>query len=323
VALLVLCMPMLAQQTVQGVVIGGIQHGTDSLITPYKIEAALALACELSPSYRLIPNERRDSVVRGMGTDSVTVMAVAERLGAELIAFISVGRVANLVRVELVVVGGEGWVVTSTGVGYAVSSFVDDSTGRRVMDPALLSAMQRALCRTTIRPDLYAAADSGFIVRPTTLMATGGFVFAAQDSSLAPWSVFREKIAASYDIASTIVAALRRHDTATVIDIESRDSIYATAGLFMVENYNPPSRSELETLKAFEVTHIITGRAERKRGGADLTLTVNRIDANGIYTPLASATTTVAVDSKLALQDGVRECLRRLFGTITEPAERK
>lgn len=317
-ALMVIGMPSTAHAQ-QRVMLGGISFPkTDTLLSAYKAEAAMALACELSKSYVMIPNETRDSVARAFPDSLRTAQAVADRMGAELIAFIDIARIVNLVRVQLTIVGGEGWIVSTEGTGYATSFLTEDGTGRRVIDPAILTAMQRALCEAVLRPDLYATADSAFRVRPTKLTALGGTQFLDGEKGLAPWAIFREKVAASYDVASTIVAALRRHDSLTVIDMETRDSIYAMAGLFMVENYNPASATELKILKGFEVTRLITGLCERIRGGAGLRITHNELKSDASYSPLAKADVIIPTDSKVALQDGVRFCLKNLYGSLTE-----
>ncbi len=313
-----------AQGGGQYVVLGGVRHSaSDSIVTSYSIEAATALALELTGKYRLIPNSVRDSLVNVYAaTDPLTAQRAADLLGAEIILFLNVQRVANLLRVEVALVGGEGWIVSSSGIGYAVAVLRDNTTGKLIADPALLAATQRALCGALLERNLYAAADSEFVVTPTRLAAVGSVVFSTADTALVPWSVVREKIPASYDVASTIVAALRAHDTITVVDLESRDSLYAMAGLYMVENYNPLTSQELKILRGFDVETIITGEVTRVRGGATVTLHINAIGSDMSYTPVKSASARVTVDSKRALQDGVRECLRTLFGKITEPRAR-
>jgi hypothetical protein len=303
----------------QRIMLGGVSFPkTDTLLSAYKAEAAMALACELSRSYTLIPNDVRDSVARTFPDSLRTAQGVADRLGAELIAFVDMARVVNLIRVNITIVGGEGWIVSTDGTGYATSFLTEDGTNRRVIDPAILTAMQRALCEAVLQPNLYSDADSAFRVRPTKLTALGGTQFLDGDKGLAPWAIFREKVAASYDVASTIVAALRQHDSLTVIDMETRDSIYAMAGLYMVENYNPASATELKILKGFEVTRVITGLCERIRGGAGLRITHNELLQNTSYTPLSNADVIIPADSKVALQDGVHFCLKKLYGSITE-----
>jgi len=303
---------------------GGIQVDTsDRLVSRYKVEAALALALELSNRLQLIPNSVRDSLASAHVSDSLTIQRAADTLGAEIIVFSNLGRIANLVRMETVVLGGDDWIVNNSGVGYAVSFYEGDSAQNRVLDPAILLATQRSLCVALLDSNLYATSDSSLRAMPTMLMAVGGIEFVDSDSELAPWSIFREKISASYDIALTIVSSLRTNSTYTVIDLDTRDSIYALAGLFMVENYNVASRTELTTLKAFDVKMMISGKLERERGGAELTLVLNEIQADASYTPMKRASVLVRVDSKLAIQDGVRACLRELFASISEPRVRR
>ena len=322
VAMILATSTIWSQQTVQKVMIGSIRSdSSDHLLSQYKVEAALALALEITGRYSLVQNTTRDSVVATMKRDSISVQMAADRLGAELIAFCSIARVANLIRMEVVIVGGEGWVINTTGVGFALSFLVSDSSQQRIVDPAILTATQRALSVALLDSAMYVSADSGLQARPTQLTALGGMEFVMGEDGLAPWSVFKEKIAASYDAVATVVAAMRQHPSVTVVDVESRDSLYAAAGLYMVENYNALSGIELKTLRGFDVTHVITGRFVRIRGGAEITLSWNEIKPDASYTSIRTASSTVSVDAKLAFQDGIRSCLRQMFGAITEPVQ--
>ena len=74
-------------------------------------------------------------------------------------------------------------------------------------------------------------------------------------------------------------------------------------------------------LKGFEVTRLITGVCERIRGGAGLRITHNELMQDATYTPLSKAEVIIPADSKVALQDGVRFCLKNLYGTLTEQRE--
>jgi hypothetical protein len=63
---------------------------------------------------------------------------------------------------------------------------------------------------------------------------------------------------------------------------------------------------------------VITGLCERIRGGAGLRITHNELLQNTSYTPLSNADVIIPADSKVALQDGVHFCLKKLYGSITE-----
>ncbi|MFM8771932.1 MAG: hypothetical protein ACKOE4_07945 [Candidatus Kapaibacterium sp.] len=303
---------------VQRVMVASVKYDTtDSSLQPPMLFAGLSLAFELSKQYSVIPMDVRDAMASRI-RDSATYQRVADSLKAELIAFCSVARVGNLVRSEIVIAGGEGFTFTTSGVGYGVTYLKSDSTGGMLYDPAILSSMQRALCTALRDSNLYAAADEGVRARPTSLLSMGGIYFAPPPDNYVTWSTFKEKIAASFDIMQTCIAALRYRDNYTIIDDVSRDSMYVKDGLYFVENYNSVTLHELKILRAFDISHILTGRYERIADGARLTLFLQSIEANGSLKTMKSGSAVVPVDSKLALQDGVRACLREIFGTITE-----
>jgi|NOAtaT_6_FD_contig_121_50808_length_17363_multi_4_in_0_out_0_5 hypothetical protein len=294
----------------------------DPALHPSKLIAGLTLAFESTKQYVVVPNEIRDSVARAIG-DSATYQRVADSLGAEIIIFASVARIENLVRSELVIAGGDGFTFSTSGHGYGVTFLRSDSTRSMIHDPAILGSMQRALCMALRDSSLYAKADDALRVRPAALLGIGGINFVDKPADYIPWSTFKEKVPASYDMVLSITAALRYLDEYIVIDTDTRDSIYAKAGLYLVENYNPVTVPELKTLRAFDIDRIITGRYERTSAGADLTLFLQEIGSTGELTTLKKATSSIELDTKQALQDVVRACLRQLFTTISEQPERK
>lgn len=302
----------------QRVMVARVQYDTaDAALRPSKLLDGLALAFELTKQYAVVPVEIRDSVAARIG-DSATYQLVADSLRAEIIVFCSVARIANLVRSEIVVAGGEGFTFNASGVGYGVTFLQSDTLGSMLLDPAVLSSMQRALCAALRDSNLYSGAGDGLRTRPSTLLAVGGITFAPPPEDFVTWSTFKEKVPASFDIVQTAVAALRYQDDYTVVDIDSRDSMYAKGGLHFVENYNTVTPTELKILRAFDIVTLVTGRYERVRDGGRLTLFLQSIEPSGSLKTLKSGSTLVEVDSKLALQDGVRSCLRQIFGTITE-----
>lgn len=307
-----------ASAQVQRVMVASFNYDTtDSALKPPMLVAGLSLAFEITKQYAVVPMGVRDSIAARIG-DSATYQRVADSLKAEIIVFCSVARIANLVRSEIVIAGGDGFTFTTSGVGYGVTFLKSDSAGGMIYDPAILSSMQRALCAALRDSNLYSKADEGLRTRPTSLLSVGGIFFATPPEDYVTWSTFKEKVAASYDIMQTCVAALRYRNDYTIIDDVSRDSMYVKDGLYFVENYNTVTQQELKILKAFDVSHILTGRYERIADGARLTLYLQSIEANGSLKTITSGSEVVPVDSKLALQDGVRACLRKIFGTITE-----
>ena len=297
------------------------QHDSaDALVRPSKIETALTIALEATSKYQLIPNAVRDSLL-SLRSDTLSVLMAADHVNAELIVFCNVGRIGSLVRSEVIVLGGDGFFLNLRGTGYGVSSIERDSTGEIITDPAILSSLQRAFCVAFADSLLYSRADSVLNVRPTMLTAVGGIEFKQPAAELGPWSLFKEKVPASYDAAQLIVEALRGRDDVTVIDMDTRDSILAKARMFMIENYNASTAEELKVLSAFEVTHLVTGSIERIRGGAVCTIAFEEITPQQTLKRIKRAESVIQVDAKAALKDGVREALKKLFGTINDSIE--
>lgn len=319
--LLVTLISAQAQTRIQKVMIGGMQYdSSDASISPGKIETGLTIALEATKKYKLIPNDVRDSLLR-LRPDTLSVLMAADYIKAELIVFCNVGRIGNLVRSEVIVLGGDGFIINLRGVGYGVTSIERDSTHEIITDPAVLSSLQRALCVAFNDSALYASTDSVLQVRPTVLAAVGGIEFKEPSKDLGVWSLFKEKVPASYDAAQHIAEALRGRDDITLIDLDTRDSILAKARLFMVENYNASTATELNVLSAFEVTHLITGSIERIRGGAICTIAYEEITAQKTLKRIKRAESVINVDSKAALKDGMRDALKKIFGEINDSVE--
>lgn len=317
--LLVTLLPARAQ--VQEVMIGGMQYDTsDAYISAKKIETGLSIALGATGKYAVIPNDVRDSLLRSR-RDTLSVLLAADYLKAELIVFCNVGRIGKLVRSEVVILGGDGFVLNLSGIGYGITTIEEDSSKTLIIDPAILSSIQRAVCTALQDTSLYGSASPILRVQPAELAVVGGIDFQEPPSGLDRWSLFEEKVSASYDVAQIIVEALRDTRNLVMIDLDTRDSIFAKARLYMIENYNPTTVAELKILSAFEVSRIITGRIERNPDGAVLTLRYQRILPDNRLQELAGAEAVLTDDSKEVLKSTTRVCLTKLFGTINDSVE--
>lgn len=307
-----------ARAQVQQVMVGGLQFDTsDVFVTAKKIETGLSIALGETGKYAVIPNDVRDSLLRSR-RDTLSVLMAADYIKAELIVFCNVGRIGKLVRSEVVILGGDGFVLNLSGIGYGTTTIEEDSTKQMIVDPAILSSIQRAVCMALQDSTLYSSASPILRVQPADLAVVGGIHFRETPSGLLPWSLFKEKISASFDAAQIIVEALRDTKDLVMIDLDTRDSIFAKARLYMIENYNPTTAAELKILSAFEISHIITGTVERVRSGAVLTLNYQQIQQDFKLRQIARAEAVLQADSKDELKTAVRKCLTKLFGTIND-----
>lgn len=288
----------------------------DAAITVGKAEAALGLTIGLSGRAAYIPMAARDSILESstVAVSQRTVLGAASIVDARYVVFMNVRRLHHLVRSELVVVDATNPGQQRRGVGYSTlrHHHADETV---LADPSVLAATQRAYAVAMGDSSMFTqpTIDSALHVVPADLAAVGGITF-TNDADAQPWELFKQKVAVSYDIAQMIAHGLANASKFTVVDIETRDTMYAMLGLHLTENYNQVSAIELQQLGRFEVTHLVTGTLQRTVQGAVLTLTLNRITANERFTPLRSVEDVITEDTKVALRATVERAVARLFG---------
>lgn len=286
---------------------------TDVLISPYKLEAAVALAFDLADEGTIVPTHIRDSVARAHVTSSTgfTLAQITRLCGASSTVFASCLRVGNLIRAEVVRYSGDSLDRRDYGVGYATIRFRKGADSL-LADPAILQAVQRALATMLRRDDIYEKTDPPFNVRPTTLVSVGGIEFTNRAEG-DPWGLFTDRITVSYDMAATVVESMIDDSLFTIVDLDTRDSLFKRAGMFYTENYNSTTEDELGVLAAFEVGTVITGTFQRTGKGATLTLRLSSIRRDDLsLVLLREATVPVEADSKLAIRDAVAVAIRNL-----------
>jgi hypothetical protein len=285
----------------------------DSVIRGSSIDAALALSLELTGNYIYIPVARRDSVLATQNGGQHTIISAAKSLGATAIVFATVSRLVNLVRAEVVLASGSDFSLRVTGIGYSTIRYMKENTDIPIAEPSILMALQRAIAVALDNPKIYANADTNVRVFPTQLLSVGGVEFISAPAELPPWQLFKEKTVSSYDLAQNIVLHLNDNPDLTILDIDSRDTMFATAGFHLIANDRPVSSSEIQVLRLFEVSAVIIGSLERIPEGARLTLMYCRINSNDTYTPMRTAFALIVEDTKEAFHSAIKECMERLF----------
>ncbi len=285
-------------------------------VSPAKLEAALVLALELSGRFTVVAALSRDSVVeelRSRGQEP-TAVAVAQRLGCGRMLFARADRLQHLVRVEVVFRFGENFAQEQRGRGFALIRYAHRTGGTLLLDPALLEAAQRAIAVAVGDSMLYAAQEGPFCVVPAPLLVVGGLEY-RDTGELRRWDWFARKVVTSYDAVLQLIDTLRRHPGYVVCDIDSRDTLFARAGLMEPENYRPPSPVELRLLRAAEVDYYVWGTIERVPEGARIRLQLARLQGdarNAWLEPVREVQGSVAEDS-VAL---FRKRLRQLGGEL-------
>lgn len=282
-------------------------------ISESKVEAALALSARLSGKYWLISNAARDSVAERLMNSGAepNLKTVADSISADLIAFVSVNRLCNMLRFELNLVERNDIENMNKGIGYSYLRFRDVDLNTHLFDPSLLQASQRALAAATGDSAMYEGASGYFKVFPAMTMVVGGIAF-ENDKALPNWKIFNKREINSYDLAENIFDEARKSEHFAVYDIETRDSIYAMFKMYGVENCNPPTINEIEALRKLEIQRFIAGTLARKPDGATVELYLCNIEDNK-FEILLSEKSFLAEDSMPELKKIVRALTRKLL----------
>ena len=291
----------------------------DTIVTSQKVEAGLLLAIGASNHFRYIPTTLRDSLLNAAGEPS-TMAEAATQLEASAIGFVTVQRFVNLVRAEVTLAEGNNFEDRRTGVGMAAIRYAADNDDP-VADPAILAAIQRAFIGITGDPDLYRDLDTGLRVVPARVIAPGGISFPPTTADKPQWDLFKAPTVVSFDIVQTIVHALQDREDLIVVDVETRDSMYATGGLYLVENDRQAANSELRILKLFGVDAMISGSFSPQGTSAELELHEMLIKPDGSFASGDGVTAAVAEDKTEDLRGAVVECLEGLYPTSPQDSE--
>jgi hypothetical protein len=140
----------------------------------------------------------------------------------------------------------------------------------------------------------------------------------SSSGSFAPWIVFDKHTVAAYDAVVNVFDTLKNSSDVVCYDVDSRDSVFALFRLYLIENDATPSITELDALHRLEVEYYITGACTRTEDGAEMSLSLARINKGGTYTVLRTVKTVLREDTIVKFRQAVRglaaQLIREQFG---------
>jgi hypothetical protein len=233
-----------------------------------KLEAAVTLAAALSSKLYLLPGSALDSAARVLKSKGIepTAIMIAKELSADEILFFNINQLEKILRVGITSVTADSAQSKKEGEGWAAIRYLYKEDDRQLTDPALLSAVQRAFADMYNDSLMYDKAEGSFRVLPAEPTVIGAIDF-INDDDLPLWEIFEAKEVYSFDAIETIFSEAIKSPVLVIYDMETRDSVYAKFGLYIVENFNAPSSLELEILEKINVKYYITGNLKRVDGG--------------------------------------------------------
>lgn len=296
-ALLALCMGSIVWGQPVTVSLGSIAIVSGcQQINPAKVEAALTLALQASQRFHLtnIP----DTLPPAASTPERSACTLHTRIDC----------FQSLLRAEIQLVFTD---TTQRGTGYGLVRHRWEESQQPLADPALLEAIERALCSAAGDSLLYVRHDST-AVRPASLVAVTNIEL-RDNPSLPRWELFEDALATSYSGILAAITGAQQAPAYVVLDIDTRDSIYAHFRLYEPEPGMPPSKEELAALDYFGVDAIISGSLKRTVDGAVLELRLMRIRPNGTVAEVARVERTLTDDSRVAYLEAIARAARELL----------
>jgi len=278
-----------------------------------KVEAALAIALKLTGCYEMIPSHYRDSAAKAISAKAAepSALRIARELDAERILSVTVNRIKNILRVDIVNLAVDSSNIKSYGKGYAYLNFRNQNDQTPFLEPGLLTAMQRAFADSENDSNMYTSLEGHLNVMPAKTLAIGGMNF-VYDDKLPSWDLFGENEVTSFDMIETIFEEVGKNPHYVAYDIESRDSVYLMARLYATDNSQESTIFEIEALSAFQVEYLITGNFRRVPEGASITLNLLQIKGKE-FTILRSETATLADNDLDKLREKLRELTKKIL----------
>ncbi len=281
-----------------------------------KTDAAFALALFASDKYRLIPFAERDSALASMRRENpdVTAAQLAQRLGAAQAAFVTVNRLQNILRVSVSCRYGQNFADLREGIGYAVLKYRRGGEDSILYDPALLIAAQRAFAASQGDSMMYKKADRDMRVFPAKLLVPTHLEFKQKVGTASTLFDPQKKPVTAYDAMQTIFLAAKDHPLYVPLDVDTRDSVYALANLYDVENANPPNVVELRALYQLEIRHCLMSElTQETKDALSLGMKLCEITADGNLRLLREEKLAVDGDRVKDLQRALTKITRKIL----------
>ncbi len=286
------------------VLISNVAQGTGAdSISVHKIYTASKLAVDMTNDYITITDSVRKQFATTVSNKTNTD-SIAQTLGVKFFLSSSIDVFQNMLRANITMVDTKTK-KEKNGFGYSELRYEKD--GNKIYDVALLTALQRAMMNVTSDSSLYSHQPKEYRTKTVKSLVIGGFMFDDGDSPLI-WKIFNNKSVMSYFASETIYQAAKESDDYAVYDLNSRDSMYAAFNLFLMENFTPPSNTELKILNTFAVENFIFGSIKRVKSHAEVKI---------VLTELKDGNLSIIRTEVVRLEDDYKDDFEKLIKTMT------
>lgn len=280
-----------------------------SQITNTKVDAGFSLALSMTKKYLPITNEEKRIATEKIYHKEATIKELAEELKVNKLAFLNINSIHNTLRIDLEIKDNDNNTLMQ-GHGYAYINYRLAKNDEQLFDPAILTAIQRALVLASKDTNLYSHQPEKYQEKYADPLVIGGFIF-KESKDLFKWELFKTKVVSSYDAVEVMFEEMSKRKEYAVFDIATRDSMYAHFNLHIIENYNAPGTNELKALESFGIKYYVFGEIERNKQGAKIKIHLAEIFKSKLYIK-ETVSDNIAVDDIETLRYIIRKTLKKL-----------
>jgi hypothetical protein len=284
--------------------------GSSEELNIQKFDAALNIASKTSGKYISLPFTIWDTLAK-QHPDIKSPVELAEEADADYIVFAKINVLKNIMRTQIVLTDVNDESKKMSGVGYSSIKYIESGSGKPVYDPSLLESLQRAMAIASGDSNMFVKSEIGINIKPLPTLVIGPINFSRSEYS-ENWEIFQNKEVNSYAGIETIFDVYKTAQKYIVYDSETRDSVYRLFGFNIVENYSPPSNSEVKALYNLEVDYFIAGNIEFFEDTADIDLFLYLVE-NGSLKLVKSAKEHFVDDSRMVLLEHISRASKKLL----------
>lgn len=307
----ILCFP---QKTV---IFGKLVKGAEvDSIQDWKIDASTILAAGFSPKFSYYNfAEQLDYIEKNSSKtfDSATV-DIAWDFGIDYYAIYRIDKIKNMLGVNLRLKSRLDTVQDKLGMGFANLNLKNVSDNSPIFDIAITNAIQRAYAdafNDSLMYDTVSVDD--YRVYPQKTLVIGGLEF-IQSEKIKSWQLFDEKVVNSYDFAENMWEEAKNAGTHIVYDIETRDTIYTKYNMYGIENYDGPTKFEIQALNDFAVDQFLTGKFVRKDNEVEISIYLCDIQKESLDI-IVEKSAFLEEDSIVKAREIIRELVKEILAS--------
>lgn len=258
-----------------------------------KAETGMQLALSLSRQALLYPGQMMDSVLAHYDeSDMPNAFQLAEKVGAHHVLFANLARIEQTLRVNLVSIDldsleegfdlNDALATAAKGEGFAYVNYWQKD-GKPMLDPAIITATQRAFANLKADSLLYADAQEPYEVYPWPTLVLGGIKLRDTTGYEIKSELFTHKLISSFAASEAIFEKLGKDGPFVVWDLATRDTLLTYENLYGVENYNLATKAEMSALWKAGANKMILGTLTRIAKGARIDLFLGVLGQGGTF----------------------------------------